>query len=265
MPNALSWPPKFYEIFSTKKNLNHFFEKLIKWSLTKSITLMTRSRTCLGGVPHSYASPHYLNYALCNRDKAHEFVVKVILNKRWLIYSHHLWFRTLFHLPELDSPNPLLKIVTHDGTFQNFTQIKEVYKQERPGKMLNGFIDFLRSRNLVPALFFIFSRKECEKMAKSLHKSLTTAEEQAEIDNIFNYELRNHKKTYERSPQYHQIHALLLKGEHIIIQASFLFSKKWLRFFWKGLIKILFATETFARCQYANQNCNLPQALQILK
>lgn len=185
-------------------------------------------------------------------DKAHEFagwVGNIKQKMTHLIPTHHrvVPLEHYFYLPELDSPNPLLKIVTHDGKFQNFTQIKEVYKQERSGKMLNGFIDFLRSRNLVPALFFIFSRKECEKMAKSLHKSLTTAEEQAEIDNIFNYELRNHKKTYERSPQYHQIHALLLKGIAYHHSGLIPILKEVIEIlFGKGLIKILFATETFA-------------------
>ena len=113
--------------------------------------------------------------------------------------------------------------------------------------MLNGFIDFLRSRNLVPALFFIFSRKECEKMARSLQKSLTTSEEQAEIDKIFNYELRNHKKTYEKSPQYHQLHSLLLKGIAYHHSGLIPILKEVIEIlFAKGLIKILFATETFA-------------------
>ena len=185
-------------------------------------------------------------------DKAHEFagwVGNIKQKMTHLIPTHHrvVPLEHYFYLPELDSPNPLLKVVTHNGTFQNFNEIKAVYKQERPSEMLNGFIDFLRSRNLVPALFFIFSRKECEKMARSLQKSLTTSEEQAEIDKIFNYELRNHKKTYEKSPQYHQLHSLLLKGIAYHHSGLIPILKEVIEIlFAKGLIKILFATETFA-------------------
>ena len=43
---------------------------------------------------------------------------------------------------------------------------------------------------MAPALFFVFSRKETERLAKSVQQGLVTAEESAEISKIFNYELR---------------------------------------------------------------------------
>ena len=185
-------------------------------------------------------------------DKADEFagwvgnIKKKMTN---LIPTHHrvVPLEHFFYLPNLNQLNPLLKVVTHDGIFQNYSEIKEVYKVEIPSKMINDFIGFLKTRNLVPALFFIFSRKECEKLAFSLHKSLTSPEEQGEIDKIFNYELRNHKKTYDKSPQYHQIHKLILKGIAYHHSGLIPILKEVIEIlFTKGLIKVLFATETFA-------------------
>ena len=73
-------------------------------------------------------------------------------------------------------------------------------------------VTYLKANNMAPALFFVFSRKETERLAKSVQQGLVTAEESAEISKIFNYELRNYKKIYERSTQYIEIESLLLKG-----------------------------------------------------
>ena len=64
----------------------------------------------------------------------------------------------------------------------------------------------------MPALFFIFSRKECERLAKSVQRTLVTSEEISEIVKIFDYEMRNHRETYQSSPQYHEVRALVQKG-----------------------------------------------------
>ena len=150
-----------------------------------------------------------------------------------------------FYLP--DSHQQLKKIVSHNGTFQNYNEIKEEYHFVQSSKMINDFIEYLKVHTLVPALFFIFSRKECEKMALSVHKSLVSSEEINEIDKIFSYELRHHKKTYEKSPQYHEIHRLVLKGIAYHHSGLIPILKEVIEIlFGKGLIKVLFATETFA-------------------
>ena len=129
----------------------------------------------------------------------------------------------------------------------NYNEIKKAYSTQSCFKIVNNFIEYLRNHNLVPALFFVFSRKECEKLAKVVQKSLVTSEEINEIDKIFNYELRHYKKTYEKSPQYLQIHKLLLKGIAYHHSGLIPILKEVIEIlFAKGLIKVLFATETFA-------------------
>ena len=180
-------------------------------------------------------------------DKAEEFagwignIKKKVTNliptsKRVVPLEHY------FYLDE-----KLTKIVSHDGTFQNYNEIKASYNTISPFKMINSFVEYLKTHNLVPSLFFVFSRKECEKLAKALHTSLVCSEEINEIDKIFNYELRHYKKTYEKSPQYIQIHKLLLKGIAYHHSGLIPILKEVIEIlFAKGLVKVLFATETFA-------------------
>ena len=57
-------------------------------------------------------------------------------------------------------------------------------------------IDTLRRENLLPALTFCFSRKKCEKMARSITTSLNTAEEGSNVERVMNkavYQLENPK------------------------------------------------------------------------
>ena len=152
-----------------------------------------------------------------------------------------------FYTPFDDSPNELTKIVSSNGEFINFNEIRKNYQKLQISKIINPFLKYLSSHNLVPALFFIFSRKECERLAKSVHRSLTTSEEIAEIVSIFDYEMRNHRETYQSSPQFHEIRALVQKGIGYHHSGLVPVLKEVVEIlFAKGLIKVLFATETFA-------------------
>jgi superfamily II RNA helicase len=151
------------------------------------------------------------------------------------------------YMPDDGNSNPLVKIVDSNHLFQNYNQIKQNYKRYYSSKIINPFIDYLKNHQLVPALFFIFSRKECEKLARSVHVSVVSSEEACEIDNIFNYEMRHYKKIYECSPQYIEIHKLLLKGIAYHHSGLVPILKEVIEIlFAKGLVKVLFATETFA-------------------
>ena len=141
----------------------------------------------------------------------------------------------------------ITKIVSHDGKLSNYDDIKREYKKYNCSKIINKFINYLKVRRLVPALFFIFSRKECEKLAQSIHVSLVDSEEIGQISKIFSYELRHYKKTYEKSPQYILIEKLIQKGIAFHHSGLIPVLKEVIEIlFSKGLIKILFATETFA-------------------
>jgi len=111
---------------------------------------------------------------------------------------------------------------------------------------MNTTVELLERKGLLPGLFFIFSRKDCEAYAKRITSTLITSSEGAAIDHIWKFHLHQYTEL-EKMPQAHALKALLMKG--IAFHHSGLLPV--LReiveiLFGKGLIKLLFATETFA-------------------
>lgn len=187
-------------------------------------------------------------------DKADEFaswignikqtITNLIPTKKRVVPLEHYYF-----LPNvyINNDKELIKIVTSNGCFQNYNEIKKYYSKEPGYIIVNKLVEYLKNNNLAPALFFIFSRKETEKLARSVQQRLVSVEEASEIENIFNYELRNFRKIYETSPQYIEIHNLLIKGVAYHHSGLVPILKEVIEIlFEKGLIKLLFATETFA-------------------
>ena len=100
---------------------------------------------------------------------------------------------------------------------------------------------------MTPALFFVFSKRN-RTLAKSIHISLVTSEE-AKRNNrrIFNWELRKFRKLYETSAQFNDVLRIIQKGIAYHHSGLVPILKEVIEIlFEKGLIKLLFATETFA-------------------
>jgi antiviral helicase SKI2 len=184
-------------------------------------------------------------------DKADEFAswignikqkqTNLIPTKKRVVPLEHYYY-----LPE-EYGNELIKIVDSHGNFQNYNEIKQNYFQEPSQQLTRKLVTYLKEHNLVPALFFVFSRKETEKLAKSIQRGLVSSEEASEISKIFSWELRHHKKLYEKSKQYNEVESLILKGVAYHHSGLVPILKEVIEIlFEKGLIKVLFATETFA-------------------
>ena len=112
---------------------------------------------------------------------------------------------------------------------------------------MNELITVLQTKELLPALFFVLSRKDCEKYAQKVEGSLITSSETADVKHIWSFHLRNHKKSLEALPQYHTIMDLVERGIAFHHSGLVPMLKEIIELlFGKGLIKVLFATETFA-------------------
>ena len=112
---------------------------------------------------------------------------------------------------------------------------------------LNEALDQLRQKNLLPALFFIFSRKECEKYADQLTQTLLETSEQASVKHIIEFHLHPYMKTLEHLPQYHQITKYLQRGIAFHHSGLLPILKEIVEIlFSRGFVKVLFCTETFA-------------------
>lgn len=132
------------------------------------------------------------------------------------------------------------------GGYQDPT-VKAVGGLSSFNHQLNECVRMLNEKELMPALFFVFSRAGCERFAKVVEGSVITTSESASIQHIWDFHLHKHKDVLEHLPQAHQLLALCKRG--IAYHNSGLLPM--LReiveiLFGKGLIKCLFATETFA-------------------
>ena len=140
---------------------------------------------------------------------------------------------------------------------QNYKSIYNIWKEDSnlPVKKqlsnnthLKNFLNCLNERNLFPALFFNFSRKGCEKLAKMIERSFLDGKEQTESIKFFDYSVK--KYLGESGMQLEQVwflRQLIQKGVAIHHSGLIPILKEIVEhIFDKGFIKIMFVTETFS-------------------
>ncbi len=156
--------------------------------------------------------------------------------------------------------NRLVDLLDENGKFyrENYEKLVNVKRNydkyikklhyKRNG-IFNPLIDFLVEKNLCPALFFVFSRKKCEEYATCVNKSLITGEEQHLVDKLIDHQLMKIKdyKKYINLEQFIELKKLLMKGIAVHHSGLIPVFKELIEIlFAQKLIKVLFATETFA-------------------
>lgn len=114
-------------------------------------------------------------------------------------------------------------------------------------RQMNDCIRYLQEKSLMPCLFFVFSRKGCENLANLVEGSLIDSSDAAAINHIWNFHLQKYKETLEHLPQAHQLKDLVLRGIAFHHSGLLPILREMVELlFGKGLLKCLFATETFA-------------------
>jgi len=183
-----------------------------------------------------------LKHVVVNHDKSYSVIMneKDIFDER----KYRIW---------LQSENQLQKDhKTHKQTVANRDEGQVIGKDQ--GKVvlhsythkMNELIRLLEEREQLPALFFVFSRDKCEKFAKAVEGSLITSSESAEVHHVIRKHLHMYKDL-ERVPQYHKIIELLQRGIAYHHSGVLPLLKEMIEIlFSKGLVRLLFATETFA-------------------
>jgi superfamily II RNA helicase len=182
--------------------------------------------------------------------------------------THTLWYNEQFHTL-MDAKNHydgqvykgwiawrLGQEKAHDKFQQKVKDARAAGKEgpiegkTRPTSFLhqmNALIVTLEQNKLLPALFFVLSRKDCEKYAQKVESTLITSSEKAEVIHIWNYQLRKHRSELEKLAQYHHVRALVERGIAFHHSGLIPMLKEIIEIlFSKGFIKVLFATETFA-------------------
>lgn len=119
---------------------------------------------------------------------------------------------------------------------------------DNPMGRLRRTIAWLREKEMLPALCFVFSRRECERLAAAMEGDFLEADSDAAgAARVFDFHLSRHRSVLEKSPQYHQVRELALRGigfHHSGLQP--LLKEIVELLFARGFIRLLFATETFA-------------------
>ena len=112
---------------------------------------------------------------------------------------------------------------------------------------MNECVTVLRERDLLPALFFTFSRKDCERYADQIQGSLIDSSDTASVKHIISFHLHKYKETLDKLGQTHQITRLLERGIAFHHSGLLPLLKEIVELlFSRGFVKILFCTETFA-------------------
>lgn len=112
---------------------------------------------------------------------------------------------------------------------------------------LNETIELLTQKELLPALFFVFSRKACEKYAHNVSGSLIDSSDAAAVKNIIKFHLHPYMDRLEHLSQYHTLFDLMTRGIAFHHSGLLPILKEIIEIlFNRGYIKVLFATETFS-------------------
>lgn len=112
---------------------------------------------------------------------------------------------------------------------------------------MNETIKMLNRESLLPALFFVLSRKQCEIYASKVEGNLLSSSDTASVKHIVSFHLHRYMKDLEILPQYHTIYDLLCRGIAFHHSGLLPLLKEIVEIlFSKGLVRIMFCTETFA-------------------
>lgn len=112
---------------------------------------------------------------------------------------------------------------------------------------MNQTIQQFYNQDMLPALFFVMSRKNCEIYASKVSGSLIDPSDSANVKHIIEFHLHRYKDSVQVSQQYFILTELLQRGVGFHHSGLLPLLKEIVEIlFSKGLIKVLFATETFA-------------------
>ena len=183
-------------------------------------------------------------------SKCHQKTVSLIqVTKRIIPLKHYLFVNDELYL-FLDENNNYSSDQFNIARKYHENILKKREKNHKshvdPNSITN-LINFMKKKDMMQTIFFSFSRANCEKYAHSVEIDLIDHYEQMEISGIFDHYMRPYYKKYENVSQVIIVKDLLTKGIAFHHSGLLPILKEIIEIiFKKGLIKVLFATETFA-------------------
>ncbi|KAF8513054.1 antiviral helicase [Gautieria morchelliformis] len=113
---------------------------------------------------------------------------------------------------------------------------------------ISKIVKMIMLKNYNPVIIFAFSKRECEALALNMSKlEVNNADEQASVEGIFTNAINNLSEVDRQLPQIAHLLPLLKRGIGIHHGGLLPILKEVIEIlFQEGLIKVLFATETFS-------------------
>lgn len=189
-----------------------------------------------------------LSATVANADQLTDWI-NTVHSKTKLINTDFRPVPLRFYYFDSSQPNTILPLLAPGGVLnKKIRPEKRNFKRGRGGKIqqksvVKDVVRNLNDKNMLPAIYFTFSRKKCdEQMEKCADLQLVSAKEQEEIKEIIdeyiaeNPYLYNNKHIEFLLQGVASHHAGLLPSWKMLVE----------KLFQKGLIKVVFATETLA-------------------
>lgn len=173
--------------------------------------------------------------------------INTVHSKTELVYTDFRPVPLRHYYFDSSKPFDILPLLTPDGKLnRKIRPEKKINLHSRQAKKQNSVkdvISVLHKKEMLPAIFFTFSRKKCdENMEKCSQLNLITLDEARQIREEINEFLKDHEYLNNNKNLdylYNGVashHAGLLPSWKLLVE----------RLFQKGLIKVVFATETLA-------------------
>ncbi len=163
-----------------------------------------------------------------------------------LVYTDFRPVPLKFYYYDSSKPYEILPLLTPNGQLNSKIKPESKYKhfsRKKPQNPVAKITSVLNERDMLPAIYFTFSRKKCDENAKKcVGLDLLTKEEMLEAQAIIdeyikeNPYLENNEQIELLQNGVASHHAGLLPSWKVLVE----------RLFQKGLIKMVFATETLA-------------------
>lgn len=173
--------------------------------------------------------------------------INTVHSETKLVYTDFRPVPLRFFYYDSSKPGTILPLLTPEGKLNKKIRPESKYKyfnkKEKVKNPTTEIVRVLNEKNMLPAIYFTFSRKKCDENArKCLKLDLLTKEETIKLNEIVDEYIKLYPYL-ENNPQTDLIksgiashHAGLLPGWKAMVE----------KLFQKGLIKVVFATETLA-------------------
>lgn len=225
----------------------HYINDPDRGKVWEEVLLMARKETTLVMLSATLNKPEEFSSWIGNIK---EKPVNLIKTSHRVVPLKHYYFKDFQYEDEEGKKRnrfDMIEICDNKHKFSNYDVISSKFRRFEIPNILNIVINKLVEENQLPALFFKFSRKKCEQMCRYVKVSLVDHEELHKINTTFMKIMLKYKDKYEHMAQYQDVYKQIQKGIAYHHSGMLPILKEIVEIlFSRGLIKVLFATETFA-------------------